>query len=99
MLSDSICDLTWHGREVCFWHFSAVPRCPLSVAIDAVDGSSTRHVSATNVGADKAPQFGGAKHADGHDNWSRYRIGDMRLTHRIVLARRMTSDSIILRSA
>ena len=31
-----------------------------------------RHVSATEVGAVKAPQFGGAKDANGHDNRSRH---------------------------
>jgi hypothetical protein len=29
---------------------------------DAVDGSSTRHVSAMDVGAARAPRFGGTKH-------------------------------------
>ena len=30
-------------------------------------------MSATDVGAVKAPRFGGAKHADDHNNWFRYR--------------------------
>ena len=41
-------------------------------ACDAVDGSSTRHVSALDVGAVKAPTIGGAIHANGHDNRSRH---------------------------
>jgi transposase len=49
---------------------SSLIRMPAS---DAVDGSSTRHVSAMNVGADKAPRFGGAKHASDHDNRFRHR--------------------------
>src|ERR1700692_4139966 len=39
---------------------------------DAVDGSSTRHVSAMDVGAAKAPTIRGAKNASDHDNRSGY---------------------------
>ena len=33
-------------------------------SLDAVDRSSTRRVSATEVGGVEAPRFGGAEHAD-----------------------------------
>jgi hypothetical protein len=36
-------------------------------AFDAVDGSSNRHVSATDVALLRLPRFGGAIHANGHD--------------------------------
>jgi hypothetical protein len=42
-------------------------------AFDAVDGSSTRHVSAMDVDAVKAPRFGGASYANDHDNRSGHR--------------------------
>ena len=40
---------------------------------DAVDGSSTRHVSAEDVGAVKAPAIRRSIHANDHDNRSRHR--------------------------
>jgi hypothetical protein len=42
-------------------------------APDAVDGSSTRHVSAEDVGAVKAPAIRRSIHANDHDNRSRHR--------------------------
>ena len=42
-------------------------------AVDAVDGSSTRHVSAEDVGAVKAPAIWRSIHANDHDNRSRHR--------------------------
>src|SRR5437660_11210207 len=42
-------------------------------AVDAVDGSSTRTEVPWMWVLLRPPRFGGATHASGHDNWSRYR--------------------------
>src|SRR5262249_57438537 len=42
-------------------------------AFDAVDGSSTGTEVPWMWVLLRPPRFGGAKHASGHDNWSRYR--------------------------
>src|SRR5262249_47370756 len=44
-----------------------------SVAIAAVDGSSTGTEVPWMWVLSRPPRFGGAKHASGHDNWSRHR--------------------------
>ena len=52
--------------------------CPCFAAVresafDAVDGSSTGTEVQRMWVLLRPPRFGGAKHASGHDNWSRYR--------------------------
>ena len=48
-------------------------------AVDAVDGSSTRHVSAMDVGAVKAPMIQRSYDANDHDNRSHGLNGHSRL--------------------
>ena len=70
---------TWGEGSIAFWDNRATWHYALNDyqgerrLHDAVDGSSTGARAPRKWVLLRPPQFGGAKHADDHDNWSRYR--------------------------
>src|SRR5258705_7888180 len=62
-----------NGQTTCALWVSVYTKWPAKAAVDAVDGSSTGTRVPWMWALLRLPRFRGATHANGQDNWFRYR--------------------------